>query len=46
MMPRAKPLIEKPVETLREVQTKTHCHPLPNVKIESISFTMGEIELS
>ena len=41
---RAKPLIERLVETLREVQTKTHCHPLLRVKIEAISVTLSEIE--
>ena len=40
----AKPLIETPVDTLREVQTKTHCHPLLRVKIEAMSVTLGEIE--
>ena len=43
---RAKPLIERPVETLREVQTKTHCHPLRRVKIEAISVTLGAKESS
>ena len=45
-MPRAKPLIEASVETVRERQTKAQCHPLPNVKIEAIRFTLGEIEVS
>ena len=43
-MPRTKPLIETPVETLGEVETKTHCHPLRDVKIEAISVTLGEVK--
>ena len=46
MMPRVKPLIYTPAETLREVRTKTHCHPLGDVKIEAISDTLVEVEAS
>lgn len=45
-MPRTKPLIETPVETLGEAQTKTHCHPLRDVKIEAISVKLGEVKAS
>ena len=34
------------VETLREAQTKKHCHPLLNVKIEAINVTRGEVKAS
>ena len=44
VMPRAKPLIETPAKTLREKQTKTHCHPLRDVKIEAISVTLSEVK--
>lgn len=29
---------------MRAEQTKAHCHWLPNVKIEAIRLTLGEIE--
>ena len=45
-MSRTKPLIETPVETLGEAQTKTHCHPLRDVKIEAIGVTLGEVKAS
>ena len=45
-MPRAKPLIETPSESLGEAQTKTYCHPLRDVKIEAISVTLGEVRAS
>ena len=44
VMPSAKPLIDTPNETLREVQTKTHCNPLRDVKVEAISDTLVEVE--
>ena len=42
----AKPLIETPAETLREAQTKTHSHPLRDVKVEVISDTLVEEKAS
>lgn len=45
-MPWAKPLIDTPADTLRELQTKTHCHPLWHVKMEEISITLGEVYAS
>ena len=44
MTPRAKPSIDTPAETLREVQTKTHFHPLRDLRIEAISNTLVEVE--
>ena len=45
-MPSAEPLIDRPAETLREAQSKTHCHPLRHVKIEVNSNTLVEVEAS
>ena len=44
MTPTAKPSIDTPAETLREVQTKTHFHPLPDLRVEAISNTLVEVE--
>ena len=39
-------LIKMPAETRRAAQTKTHCHPLLDVKIQAISVTLVELETS
>ena len=44
MKPKAKRLIETLAKTLRVAQTKTHCHPLLNVKTDAISLTVGEVK--
>ena len=43
-MPSAKPVIDRPVETLGEAKNKTHCHALCDVKTEVITHTLGEIK--
>lgn len=43
-MQRPKPLIYTLVKTLRETDTKTHCNPLHDVKIEEISGTLAKVE--
>ena len=45
-MPSAKPLMQTPAATLREAQTKKHCHLLLDVKVEVISDTLVEEEAS
>ena len=45
-MPSAKPLIDTSAESIREAQNKTHCLPLHDVKIEAISSTLFEVEVS
>ena len=44
VMRSAKPPIDTPNETVRELQTKTHCHPLRDGKVEAISGTLVEVE--
>ena len=46
VMPKAKPSIDTPAKTLREVQTKTHFHPLRDLRIEAISSTLVQVEAS
>ena len=45
-MPSAEPLMDRPAETLREAQRKTHCHPLQDVKIQVNSNTLVEVDAS
>ena len=42
-MPQVRNLIDTSADTLQEVQRKTHCNLMCNVKIEEIGVTQGEL---